>query len=139
LVFEDAPGGYSVKAMFRASSTRLVNVLSGEPPSLERWQAATLFLIQTGIVYADRALPWWITNGARCVKPATDALTVQKKCVATFAESHPDWFVASEFPGKSGGHPGRSIASADLAVQILRHYPVLFSHLPGLIADSREA
>jgi len=133
LVFEDVQGGYSVKSIFRATATRLVNVLSGEAPTRDRWRAATLFLVGGGIVYADPDLQWWRVNMDRCIRPRTDALEVRRDCVEEFAQRNPQWAIACNFPAGRGGSVGRSIASADVAAQILRSYPVLFSHLPELI------
>ncbi len=133
LIFEGDPGGYSVKSMFRASSTRLVNVL-GRPPVLSDWCAGTLFLVQRGIVYADPELPWWKRNLRHCVRIAEDALQIRRGCVEKFILEEPDWLAECRLPGRRRVSSGTNIASADLAAQVLMRYHRLFDHLPGLIA-----
>lgn len=135
---DDEQAGYSIKAMLKSGQgTRLVNVMGSEPPSPDRWQVATLFLLSggLGIIYADPLLPWWQRNINRCLRPTTDALQVSRECVERFATVHPEWVLPCSLPSgrerPTRSHPART-ASADVATTILVHHPILFSYLPGL-------
>lgn len=139
LLFDDDPSaGYSVKTMLKGGEgTRLVNVMGDARPSVDRWQAATLFVLSggTGIVYADPWLPWWQAHLRECIRVKTDALQVSRACVRRFAAEHPEWVLPCQFPsGRERGsrpYPART-ASADIAATVLMHRPRLFPHLPGL-------
>jgi len=135
LLFDEGDVGYSIKAIFKGTGTRLVNTM-GTAPTAERWQAATLFLLSgTGIVYADPALPWWVANRDRCIRPSGDAITVSKRCIVAFATEHQEWLAPCRLPEERDRpqrpHPARS-HSADLAAQVLIHYPALLGELAGL-------
>lgn len=76
LRLEDGRGGYSLKAIFKGSGTRLVNTM-GARASRERWAFATLFLVSgIGVIYADPQLEWWLKNRRRCIRVTHDAITV---------------------------------------------------------------
>jgi hypothetical protein len=134
LRFEDADGGYSVKALFKSPTTNLVNVL-GQPPTLDRWRTATLFVAgDIGIVYSDPSLPWWEAHLARCVRPTSGALTIRRRCLREFAQAEPTWVVDCMVPGGRSPralHPLRA-ASTDVASRILIHHTVLHAHFPAL-------
>lgn len=135
LLFDDGTGGYSVKAIFKGSGTRLVNTM-GSKASPDRWRTATLFLVSgTGIVYADPDLPWWASNRNRCIRPSADAIVVSKRCVVQFAALHPEWKASCRLPTESGQmarpHPART-HTADIAAQVLMHYPALHAAFAGL-------
>ncbi len=134
LLFDDADGGYSIKSMFgqKTTSTRLVNVLASEPPTLDRWKAATLFLLPWGIVYADPELPWWAARKHDCIRPATDALAVKRRCIEAFAQAHPEWVVQCVLISSNERAAVRPVTSADAAARILMQYPALFRHFPDL-------
>lgn len=134
LMFDDVERGYSIKSLLKSTSTRLVNVL-GERPSLDRWRIGTIFLLSgTGIVYADRLLPWWQRNLERCVQVRSDALELRKQYIEEFADEHPEWVIPCRLPTtetQPRTRPART-ASGDLAAQILMHRPTLFEQLPKL-------
>ncbi len=135
LIFENAPGGYSVKGMFKTDRTNLLNVL-GKKPEVTRWNTGTLFIVGdgVGIVYSDAGLPWWQAHTAECIKPTPGALSVTRRCVVNFARAHPDWVAPCDLPGKKIPQSSRSLkaASTDVAAQILMHHKVLFEHFAGL-------
>jgi hypothetical protein len=132
LIFEDQKGGYSIKSMLRADTTRLINVL-GHQPSVQDWQAATLFLIPSGIVYADPALPWWQENASRAIRARSDALEISRKHIEKFAGSHPNWTISCSL-SVPPGVGGVQTASLQLASVILLELKgTLFSHLPPLL------
>lgn len=133
---DDDSSGYSVKALLKkGQGTRLVNVMGGNTPSIERWKAATLFLLSedVGIVYADPELRWWKEHGCECLKPTTDALQISRRCLVRFAWEQPEWVIPCKLPtaDRRGTRSART-ASADTASRILIHYPRLFEHVPGL-------
>jgi len=135
LLFDDGGGGYSVKSMLRSSSTRLVNVL-GRQPSEGGWQVATLFLLPSGIVYADPELPWWKVNKSRVIRVRSDALEIRRRDIQQFAEAHSEWFipVSLEVTRRQEERSHVRSASYDLALAVLKDLGgVLFQHLPPLL------
>lgn len=135
LMLADGTHGYSVKAIFKGSGTRLVNTM-GAGADVTRWKSATLFLVTgLGIVYADPELPWWAANLDRCIRPSGDAITPGKKCITEFAEAHPEWLIKGRMPTETDRpqrpHRARTHA-ADLAAQVLMHYPQLFEQFAAL-------
>jgi hypothetical protein len=134
LIFEDQKGGYSIKSMLRADTTRLINVL-GHRPSVQDWQAATLFLIPSGIVYADPELSWWQENASRAIRARSDALEISRKHIEKFAGSYPDWTISCSLSVSVPPAVGRArTASLQLASDILMELSgTLFSHLPPLL------
>ncbi|MFZ8843467.1 hypothetical protein [Thermoflexus sp.] len=136
LILEGEEGGYSVKSMLKTSATRLINVL-GRRPSVQDWQAATLFLIPSGIVYADPALPWWQKNASRVIRVRSDALEISRSRIEEFAQGHPEWIIECSLPAHQARReeriPGRTVSS-QLAAQILMEIGgSLFQHLPPLL------
>jgi hypothetical protein len=136
LILEGEEGGYSVKSMLKTSATRLINVL-GRRPSVQNWQAATLFLIPSGIVYADPALPWWRKNASRVIRVRSDALEISRSHIEEFAQGHPEWSIECNLPVHQASReeriPGRTVSS-QLAAQILMEIGgSLFQHLPPLL------
>ncbi|MCF6192525.1 MAG: hypothetical protein L3J76_05280, partial [Candidatus Hydrothermae bacterium] len=57
---DDPSQGFSVKSMLKPSNsgTRLINVM-GHTPSVDMWDHAVIFVLPTGLVYADPFLDWW--------------------------------------------------------------------------------
>ncbi|MCR4425018.1 MAG: hypothetical protein NUW23_02350 [Firmicutes bacterium] len=132
---ENEKSGYSLKAVLKATNTRLINVM-GAAPTLERWLTATIFLLSgVGLVYADPAIDWWALRGRQHVKVADDALEVSRKSIEAYAKANPGWLAPCLLPGleerKKRLRPART-ASADVAAQVLYHYPALFREWPGL-------
>lgn len=137
LLFENGEGGYSVKSMLRSSGTRLINVL-GHQPSVEGWRAATLFLLPSGIAYADPELPWWQENKSAVIRVRTDALEIRRQDILRFAQAHPEWFIPCTLRVHTPKDERRFVRSAsyDLALTVLKDLGgPLFRHLPELLED----
>ncbi|NPA31967.1 MAG: hypothetical protein GXO37_08240 [Chloroflexi bacterium] len=140
LLWAEGPGGYSIKSLLKPGtrSTRLVNVL-GREVTPEMWQAATLFVLPEGIVYADPDLPWWRAHrhDPQVLVPRRDALEVKRRAIREFAAAEPDWFLPWQISLADSSTDARRrvrTASYDVATSILKdESPGLFRHLPNLI------
>ena len=131
----DQPQGYSIKSMLRSNTTRLVNVL-GRQPSVEGWNVATLFLLPSGIVYADPDLPWWKANKAQVIPIRSDALEIRRKAIEQFAAFKPEWYIPAPLKVKRSQDERSFVRSAsyDLALAVLKDLGgLLFRHLPELV------
>ena len=136
LIFENEKGGYSVKSVFRSTTTRLINV-QGRQPSVKDWNIATLFLIPEGIVYADPELPWWQENISQVIKVHPDALQISLSSIRRFVRECPEWFIEYNLfvhqIHREERIPGRTLSS-QLAAQILMEIGgVLFQNFPPLL------
>lgn len=135
LLLDESERGFSIKAILKGAGTRLVNTM-GAQATEDRWRTATIFIIYgAGIVYVDPELDWWVEHRRRCIGASGDAITVKKRCVLDFAESHPEWVVPCRLPNEndreSRSHPARTHA-ADIAAQVLIHYPELLKEFANL-------
>lgn len=135
LLLDNSDVGYSLKAIFKGSGTHLVNTL-GEGATVDRWQTGTIFVVTgVGLVYADPDLEWWLAHRDECLTARPDAIVVKKACIVRFAREQAEWVVPCRLPSKDGEkarlHPTRT-ASADLAAQVLIHYPKLHAEFGAL-------